>query len=48
MRKTMLAVLVTVAFSAVGVVLFGGSLNYYELVGIVLAMASLVLLVRFA
>ena len=30
------------------VVLFGESLNYYELAGIVLAVASLVLLMRFA
>jgi drug/metabolite transporter (DMT)-like permease len=34
--------------TAVGVVLFGESLNYYELAGIVLALASLVLLMRFA
>ena len=34
--------------TAVGVVLFRESLNYYELAGIVLAVASLVLLVRFA
>jgi drug/metabolite transporter (DMT)-like permease len=34
--------------TAVGVVLFGESLNYYELAGIVLAVASLVLLMRFA
>jgi len=34
--------------TAVGVVLFGESLNYYELVGIVFALASLVLLMRFA
>ena len=34
--------------TAVGVVLFGESLNRYELAGIVLAVASLVLLVRFA
>ena len=32
--------------TAVGVVLFGESLNYYELAGIVLAVASLVLLMR--
>lgn len=34
--------------TVVGVVLFGESLNYYELAGIVLAVASLVLLMRFA
>ena len=34
--------------TAVGVVLFGESLNRYELAGIVLAVASLVLLMRFA
>jgi drug/metabolite transporter (DMT)-like permease len=32
----------------IGVVLFRESLNYYELAGIALAVASLVLLVRFA
>jgi small multidrug resistance pump len=34
--------------TAIGVVLFRESLNYSELVGIVLAVASLVLLIRFA
>src|SRR5437868_13155085 len=34
--------------TAVGVVLFGESLNHYELAGIILAVASLVLLMRFA
>jgi len=34
--------------TAVGVVLFGESLNRYEVGGIVLAIASLVLLIRFA
>lgn len=34
--------------TALGVVLFEESLNYYELAGIVLAVASLVLLMRFA
>lgn len=34
--------------TAVGVVLFRESLNYYELAGIVLAVVSLVLLMRFA
>jgi multidrug transporter EmrE-like cation transporter len=34
--------------TAVGVVLFKESLNTYELAGIVLALASLVLLIRFA
>ena len=39
---------VVVPALAVGVVLFEESLNYYELTGIVLAIASLVLLMRFA
>ena len=34
--------------TAVGVVFFRESLNHFELVGIVLAVASLVLLIRFA
>ena len=34
--------------TAVGALAFRESLNYYELAGIVLAMASLVLLIRFA
>ena len=34
--------------TAIGVVLFRESLNYFELAGIVLAVASLVLLMRFA
>ncbi len=34
--------------TAIGVVLFRESLNYYELAGIILAVASLVLLMRFA
>ena len=34
--------------TSVGVVLFRESLNYYELAGIVLAVVSLVLLMRFA
>jgi drug/metabolite transporter (DMT)-like permease len=34
--------------TAIGVVLFRESLNYYEVAGIVLAVASLVLLMRFA
>ena len=34
--------------TAVGALVFRESLNYYELAGIVLAMASLVLLMRFA
>ena len=33
--------------TAVGLVLFGESLNYYELAGIVFALVSLVLLMRF-
>jgi small multidrug resistance pump len=34
--------------TAVGVMLFGESLNYYERAGIVMALTSLVLLMRFA
>jgi drug/metabolite transporter (DMT)-like permease len=34
--------------TAIGVVLFRESLNYYEMVGLVLAFVSLVLLIRFA
>jgi drug/metabolite transporter (DMT)-like permease len=34
--------------TAIGVVLFRESLNYFEVIGIVLAVTSLVLLVRFA
>ncbi len=34
--------------TAIGVVLFRESLNYFEAIGIVLAVASLVLLIRFA
>ena len=34
--------------TAVGVVMFRESLNYYEITGLVLAVASLVLLMRFA
>jgi small multidrug resistance pump len=34
--------------TAIGVVLFRESLNYFEVIGIVLAVASLVLLMRFA
>lgn len=34
--------------TAIGVLLFRESLNYFELIGIVLAVASLVLLMRFA
>jgi small multidrug resistance pump len=34
--------------TAIGVVLFRESLNYYEVIGIVLAVVSLVLLMRFA
>ena len=34
--------------TAIGVVLFRESLNYFEVIGIVLAMVSLVLLMRFA
>src|SRR2546430_16291062 len=34
--------------TAIGVVLFRESLNYFEIIGIVLAVVSLVLLIRFA
>jgi small multidrug resistance pump len=34
--------------TTVGVLLFGESLNYYEMAGIVLALTSLLLLMRFA
>ena len=34
--------------TAVGVVLFRESLNYFELIGIMLAVVSLILLIRFA
>ena len=34
--------------TGVGVVLFRESLNYYEIAGLILAIASLILLVRFA
>ena len=34
--------------TAIGIVLFRESLNYFEVIGIVLAVASLVLLMRFA
>jgi small multidrug resistance pump len=34
--------------TAIGVVLFRESLNYFEVIGIVLAVTSLVLLIRFA
>ena len=43
-----IAVLVTIAFSVIGVVVFRESLNHFEVVGIVLAVISLVLLMRFA
>ena len=42
------SVSMVLSLTAVGVVLFGESLNYYELAGIVLALVSLVLLMRFA
>jgi small multidrug resistance pump len=46
MRHLKLAT-ISVVYS-VSMVLFGESLNYYELAGIILAVASLVLLMRFA
>jgi multidrug transporter EmrE-like cation transporter len=44
----MYSVSVILLLTAVGVVLFRESLNYFELAGIVLAIAALVLLMRFA
>lgn len=37
-----------VLLTAVGVVIFRETLNYYEIIGLILAIAALVLLVRFA
>jgi multidrug transporter EmrE-like cation transporter len=37
-----------VLLTAVGVVVFRQSLNYYEMAGLAMAVASLILLVRFA
>jgi small multidrug resistance pump len=37
-----------VLLTAVGVVIFRESLNYYELAGLIMAIGSLILLVRFA
>ena len=37
-----------VLLTATGVVIFRETLNYYEIIGVVLAIAALVLLVRFA
>jgi uncharacterized membrane protein len=37
-----------VLLTAIGIVLFRESLNYFEVIGIVLAVVSLVLLMRFA
>ena len=34
--------------TAIGIVFFQESLNYYEIAGLVMAIASLILLVRFA
>ena len=42
------SVSIVLLLTTVGVVLFRESLNYYELAGIVLAVASLVLLMRYA
>jgi multidrug transporter EmrE-like cation transporter len=37
-----------VLLTAIGVVVFRETLNYYEIAGLLLAVASLILLVRFA
>jgi multidrug transporter EmrE-like cation transporter len=42
------SVSMVVLLTAVGVVLFRESLNYYEAAGLVMAIAALILLVRFA
>ena len=42
------AVSLVLLLTAIGVVLFRESLNYFEVIGIVLAVISLVLLMRFA
>jgi multidrug transporter EmrE-like cation transporter len=42
------SVAMVVLLTAVGVVVFRESLNYYEMGGLVLAIASLILLMRFA
>jgi drug/metabolite transporter (DMT)-like permease len=42
------SVAMVVLLTAVGVVVFRESLNYYEIGGLVLAVASLILLMRFA
>lgn len=42
------SVSMVVLLTAVGVVFFKETLNYYEVAGLVLAIASLILLVRFA
>src|SRR5271166_2330526 len=42
------SVSMVVLLTAVGVVVFRESLNYYEIAGLVMAIAALVLLVRFA
>src|SRR5271165_300663 len=42
------SVSMVVLLTAIGVVIFRESLNYYEIAGLVMAIASLILLVRFA
>jgi drug/metabolite transporter (DMT)-like permease len=42
------SVTMVLLLTAIGVVLFRESLNYFEVIGIVLAVTSLVLLIRFA
>src|SRR5215831_19805518 len=42
------SVLLVLLLTGIGVVLFRESLNYFEMIGIVLAVVSLVLLMRFA
>jgi small multidrug resistance pump len=42
------SVSMVVLLTAIGVVFFRESLNYYEIAGLVMAIASLILLIRFA
>ena len=42
------SVSIVLLLTAIGVVFFRESLNYYEIAGLVMAIASLILLVRFA
>ena len=44
MSKTWLAILVTVGFSALGAAFFGEKLSTAEVIGLILAIAALILL----